>query len=205
MLTDDRFLRLNGAAWGAIGVAVAVIALVVPYALSQPENPSPSPTPAPTSVPTLTPTLSSTPAPIPPSTPAPTPVSATRWEGLVTLQEYGQIHPEQAKDFDAVAPSVDEEADFAAGDVEETTGERSVGDLHAVGEGAQIALWPERGMPTYEDCSRHIGPNAVSELLNLHERDILCAQTSEQRIVRLQVIKLTDDASLQARVTVWER
>jgi hypothetical protein len=123
----------------------------------------------------------------------------------VTLQEYGQIHPEQAKDFDAVAPSVGEEADFAAGDVEETTGERSVGDLHAVGEGAQIALWPERGMPTYEDCSRHIGPNAVSELLNLHERDILCAQTSEQRIVRLQVIKLTDDASLQARVTIWER
>ncbi|MFI7134378.1 hypothetical protein ACIBQ1_52535 [Nonomuraea sp. NPDC050153] len=123
----------------------------------------------------------------------------------MTLQEYGNIHPEQAKDFDAIARSADEAADFAAGDVEETTGQRSVGDLYAVGEGVQIALWPERRMPTYEDCSRHVGPNAVSELLNLHERDIVCAQTSEQRIVRLQVIKLTDDASLQAKVVVWDQ
>ncbi|MFG1944110.1 hypothetical protein [Nonomuraea sp. NPDC048826] len=198
-MTGDRFLGLNGAAWGAIGVAVAVvgvvvavIAFVVPTSPPQPESPSAAPTPAPT--PSSTPTSTST----------PTPVSVKRWEGLVTLQEYGHIHPEQAKDFDAVAPSAGDEPDFAAGDVEETTGERSVGDLYAVDEGARIALWPEKGMPTYEECSRHIGPNAVSELLNLHERDVVCAQTGERRIVRLQVTKLTDDASLQARATVWE-
>lgn len=77
------------------------------------------------------------------------------------------------------------------------------GRLHG-DPGYWLAEWITDGVPGRSECKAHLAQRATQDAENLVAGSVVCGQTPEGRIFRIEVTTL-DEHGIAARVQVWEK